>query len=157
GEDFFRLNSYRKVARTIADCASDLNELHARGEIGSLAGVGKAMNEKINELLTTGRLKFFDDLCEKVPCSLLELTAIPGLGPKKALQVWQECGVTTLAELETALDDGRCAGLKGWGDKLIEKVRKGITFRHKTAGRTRLGKAFGIAEPLRQRIAEWPG
>lgn len=157
GEDAFRINSYRRVARTVADLATDVADIAARGELAQLPGVGKGSAGKIQELLRTGRLALREELAAKVPVSLLELLEIPGLGPKKAALLWKERGIQSLADLKAALAEGRLTGLKGFGAKSIEQIARGIEFRQRSAGRTRLGDAWALAEELRAALRAVPG
>ena len=77
GADTFRINSYRRVARTLADLATDVAGIAARGELSGLPGVGKGSAAKIQELLETGKLGYYERLKEDVPESLRELLQIP--------------------------------------------------------------------------------
>lgn len=157
GEDGFRVNSYRRVARTIEDLPGQIADVAARGELATLAGIGKASAEKIQELLTTGRMKLRDELLAEVPESLLKLLEIPGVGPKKVSLLWKERGVTSLDDLKQAIAGGKLDGLKGFGAKSIEGIRSGIEFLAKSSGRTRLGVAWDVAEHFRAAVAGFPG
>jgi DNA polymerase (family 10) len=157
GEDPFRINSYRRVARTVADLALDINDVAERGELGSLPGVGKASTAKIQELLETGKLTLREQLAEKVPDSLLQLLAIPGMGPKKVALLWKERGIESLDDLKQAIEKQRLDGLKGFGAKSIEQMRHGIDFLQRSAGRTRLGIAWIIAEMMREAVCGMKG
>ena len=107
GADAFRINSYRRVARTIADLPTDIAEVAARGELNSLPGVGKSSAQKIQELLETGKLRLREQLTREVPDSLLRLLNIPGMGPKKVALLWKERGVASLADLKAAIPAGK--------------------------------------------------
>ncbi len=149
GEDAFRINSYRRVARTIADLASDINDLAARGELAGLPGVGKGSAQKIEELLRTGHIGLRDQLLAEVPGSLLKLLDIPSVGPKKVALLWKQCGIKSLEDLKAAIRAGKLDGLKGFGVRSIEQIRRGIEFLERSAGRTRLGDAWMVAERFR--------
>ncbi|TWT44209.1 DNA polymerase/3'-5' exonuclease PolX [Phycisphaerae bacterium RAS1] len=158
GEDGFRVNSYRRVARTIDGLTTEVRELAARpGELEKLPGIGKGSATKIQELLKTGRLTLRDELTAEVPESLLTLRAIPGVGPKKIAMLWRERGVTTLEQLKAAIDGGQLAGIKGVGDKMIEQMRRGLEFAATAGRRTRLGRAWELAEELKFAVAELAG
>ncbi|MGD8450751.1 MAG: DNA polymerase/3'-5' exonuclease PolX [Phycisphaerae bacterium] len=157
GEDAFRVNSYRRVARTIDDLATDINEIAARGELTELAGVGKGSAEKIQTLLDTGRLPLREELAEKVPDTLLALRDVPSLGPKKIALLWREVGVTSLADLRAAIDAGRMSGLKGFGEKSIQQIRQGLDFLARSAGRIRLGVATRVSQAVADAVRELPG
>ncbi len=157
GEKSFRVTSYRRAARAISDLADDITDIAARGELAAIEGIGKSTAAKITELLETGRVAYRDELAEKVPLSTLELLKIPNMGPKKVALLFREKGVDSLTALQQAIDDGALADLKGFGPKSIDKIREGIDFLRKAAGRTRLGQAWPLAERLRALVAEMPG
>ncbi|MDX2197812.1 MAG: DNA polymerase/3'-5' exonuclease PolX [Phycisphaerae bacterium] len=157
GDDAFRVNAYRKIARTVEDLAADINDLAARNELAGLPGVGKASIEKIRELLSTGKLALRDELLAEVPAGLLGLRQIQGLGPKKIAQLWRERGIDSIDALKTALASNALAGLKGFADKSIDNIRRGLDFLATAVGRTRLGIAWEIAEQFKQQLRKVPG
>lgn len=157
GGDAFRINSYRRVARTIGDLATDIAEIAARGELSTLPGVGKGSAAKIQELLDTGRLTLREQLAKEVPQSLLRLLDIPGTGPKKVAVLWRERGIDSLDALKKAIEAGGLEGLKGFGKKSVEQIREGIDFLERSAGRTRLGDAWAVAEAFRTVVAAVKG
>lgn len=157
GEDAFRVNSYRRVARTLDDLAEDVNRIAARGELAALAGVGKSSAAKIQELLDTGKLKFREELAREVPESILALLQIPGLGPKKVAVLWKQKQVDSIERLKQAVESGELDDLKGFGKKSLSQIADGIAFLQSASGRTRLGEAWELAEQLRDAIAGIPG
>jgi len=157
GEDTFRINSYRRVARTLEDLPTDVREIDQRGGLESLPGVGRSSAQKIHELLITGRLTIREQLRREVPDSLLDLLRIPGTGPKKVAVLWKERGVDSLEALKRAIDEGRLDGLRGFGGKTVEKIREGIAFLERGAGRTRLGQAWYVAQHFREAVAAMRG
>jgi DNA polymerase (family 10) len=152
GEDSFRINSYRKVARTVGDLAADINDLAARDELATLPGVGKGSAEKIHELLKAGRLPRHEELLAEVPQNLLQLLRIPSVGPKKVALLWKERGVESLADLKAAIAGGKLEGLKGFGAKSVEQIQRGIEFLEGSAGRTRLGDAWELMRRIRDAL-----
>lgn len=157
GEDAFRVNSYRRVARTLDDLAEDVSQIAARGELAALAGVGKSSAAKIQELLNTGKLKFREELAREVPESILALLQIPGLGPKKVAVLWKQKQVDSIERLKQAVESGELDDLKGFGKKSLLQIADGIAFLQSASGRTRLGEAWELAELLRDAIAGMPG
>lgn len=157
GEDAFRVNSYRRVARTLDDLAEDVNQIAARGELAALVGVGKSSAAKIQELLDTGKLKFREELAREVPESILALLQIPGLGPKKVAVLWKQKQVDSIERLKQAVESGELDDLKGFGKKSLSQIADGIAFLQSASGRTRLGEAWELAEQLRDAIAGMPG
>ncbi len=157
GADHFRINSYRRVARTINDLVLDVNEVSAAGELAGLPGVGKSSAAKIRELLETGTIQARTELLEKVPATVLELLHIPTLGPKKVALLWRERGIASIEDLKQEIESDALAGLKGFGDKTIDQIRRGIAFRERSAGRILLGVAWDIAANLREQLAAMTG
>ncbi len=148
GEDPFRVNSYRRVARTVGDLAEDINDLAARDELASLPGVGKGSAEKIQELLKTGHLARHAELLAEVPQTLLQILRIPSVGPKKVALLWKERGIQSLDDLKAAIAAGKLDGLKGIGAKTVEQIQHGIEFLEGGEGRTRLGDAWEVMERI---------
>ncbi|MBK9128992.1 MAG: DNA polymerase/3'-5' exonuclease PolX [Phycisphaerales bacterium] len=148
GEDDFRVLAYRRVGRAINDLNEDLAEVASRGELEQLPGVGKAMAEKITELLREGRLSVREDLLREVPESLLRLLAVPSLGAKKVAVLWKRLGIISLDDLKIALRTRKLDDLPGFGPKTINQLQRGIEFIERSAGRTRIGMAWKISTLL---------
>src|SRR5512136_392698 len=110
-ENKFKILAYRKAADSISNLGQDANKLWKQGKLTEVDGVGKAISEKIDELLTTGHLGFLEKLEAEVPPSLAEELKVPDLGPKKVAMFWKEMGITSLAELERAAREGRLRNL----------------------------------------------
>jgi len=151
GEQSFRVNSYRRAARTFKDMTRDIAAMAASGELAEVPGVGKGTLEKVHQYLKDGRIDLLEELKAKVPAGLTELLKIPGLGPKKAALFWKELGVTDLATLQpllAAFKSGEKPMPKGLGEKTIDQILAGISFNEKAGGRTPLGMAVPIAEEI---------
>src|SRR5918994_4162573 len=93
GESTFRTRAYHTGARVVAQFPGDLKRLIADGKLDDLPGIGEALRDKITELVTTGRLKYLDDLRASLPAGLIQLLRVPGLGPKKARALFTELGI----------------------------------------------------------------
>jgi len=141
GEDRFRINSYRKVARIIADTPTDIETLLESGQLAKTPGIGKSSLAKIQEFVETGTITAHQQLLTKIPPTLLELLTIPGVGPKGVKAVYDKLNVTSIAELKDAIKSGSLAQLAGFGDKKAAAIAKGIEFREKSTGRIRLDQA----------------
>jgi DNA polymerase (family 10) len=125
GADAFRVRAYEKAARSIGGYSKDLRELDDKG-ILAIPNVGKSMAGRIREYLDKGTLHELEDLREMVPGGMRELLRIPGLGPKKAILVYDKLGVTSLAELAAAAEANKLQGIKGLGAKTEENLLRGI-------------------------------
>lgn len=154
GESPFKSNAYRNVARQIEQSEEDVETLAEEGRLREIKGVGDALEQKITEYVTTGTLKYHDDLRAKFPESLFDLFGIPGLGPKRIKQVYEELGIKSLVELEAACTKGVLSGLKGFGPKMQEKVLAGIEFAKQQQGQHLYNRAFLEAKRLRHLLLE---
>lgn len=148
GEDHFRVNTYRKVARVAKDTGDDLKRLANEDKLEGLAGVGKTSAEKIRQYIETGKIKAHKDLLERIPHGLLDMLAIPGMGPKGVRSVWKGLGVESIDDLKNAIEDKRFESLPGFGTKKAQSILKGIDFLDSTQGRIRLDQALMVAERI---------
>lgn len=150
GANPFRVRAYRNAARTIETLSQSLESVlgdeSARPE--DLPGIGKDLAGKIRELHQTGELQFLTELREEVPGSLIEIMHIPGLGPKRARQLWEGLEITSVAELEAAAQSGRLEELPGFGKTLATRILKGISELKARAGRFKLSDADTYVGPL---------
>jgi DNA polymerase (family 10) len=145
GEDPFRISSYRKVARVIGDTPTDIEVLHANGQLAEMPGVGKSSLAKIEEFIKAGTMTAHQELRAKIPAELLDLLNIPGMGPKGVKAVWENLHITTIAQLKQAIADGSLATLHGFGEKKAAGIARGIEFLEKSTGRIRLDQALAAA------------
>ncbi|MFH1718441.1 MAG: helix-hairpin-helix domain-containing protein, partial [Planctomycetota bacterium] len=149
GEDRFRINSYRKVARVIGDIPTDVEGLLAAGQLADVPGIGKSSLAKIEEFVSTGAITAHQELLRKIPPELPELLHIPGMGPKGVKAVYEQLKVTSIAELKRAIENGSVAELPGFGEKKAAGIARGIAFLAKSTGRIRLDHALQAAEIVR--------
>jgi len=157
GEDRFRVNSYRKVARITGEMPTDVSVLLENGRLADTPGIGKSTLVKIGEFVKTGAIKAHQDLLARIPSSLLELLNIPGVGPKSVKTLYQDLHVGSIAQLKQALDDGLVETLPGFGEKKAAAMRRGIEFLEKATGRIRLDQAMAAAHLVVAYLRELPG
>jgi DNA polymerase (family 10) len=151
GENPFKIRAYETAARILEELDGDLAEFVASGRVDATKGIGEALALKIREFLATGRLKYYDDMKAAVPPVLFELVKIPGLGPKKALQLHEKLGVNSIGELEYACRENRLVTLPGFGAKTQERILQGIDYVKRFQGQFLLADAW----PLAEKIAAW--
>ncbi|OHB82640.1 MAG: hypothetical protein A2Z38_01615, partial [Planctomycetes bacterium RBG_19FT_COMBO_48_8] len=142
GEDRFRINSNRKVARVIEDIPTDVEYLLASGQLAKVPGIGKSSLAKIEEFTKTGTITAHQELLKKIPPEQLELLNIPGVGPKGVKAVYEQLKVKSITELKAVIENGSLAGLPGFGDKKAAAIARGIAFLEKSTGRIRLDLAL---------------
>lgn len=158
GDNIHRVLAYRRAAEAIENLGRDVNQVYAEGTLTDIPGIGATLAEKIEEMLTTGSLAFYDRLAQEIPPSLVELLKVEGLGPKRVKQVYDVLGVTTLAQLSAAAQEGKLRDLPGMGAKSEEKVLKAIAAlaRHGD-DRVPLGNAWPLAQEILAILAKIPG
>ena len=153
----FRVRAYRNAIRTIQEHAVPLRKLVAEGaDLTELPSIGKGMAENIVELVETGELSVIDQMIEEYPAlgdrevvaSLIEITRLPGIGPKKVRKLWEELGVESIEDLKVVASEGRVADLEGFGKKTEERILDGIERLSTVASRFRLGEVDELLPPL---------
>jgi DNA polymerase (family 10) len=165
GENPFKISAYRRASRIIGDLTQDIEEIAEQGELRNIPGIGEGMAQKIVEYLKTGKISKFEDARKGVSDELIAIMDIPGMGPKTLSMLHEEKGISSLSQLEKALENGSLTGLFGIGEKKIENIKRGILLLKQSKGRMNLGVAFPVAkrivEALRQKTGsrkiEWAG
>lgn len=126
GENPFKSRAYQNAARTIESLEDDFDEVVSSGKLATLKGIGEALSTKINELMTTGRLHYYDELRASIPPGHFEMLKVAGLGPKKIKALYTSLGIETIGELEYACHENRLVDLRGFGIKTQHKILEGI-------------------------------
>src|SRR5438128_5059965 len=156
GENPFKTRAYENAARTLESLSEPLEKLIAENRLSEIKGIGEGMQKKITELVTTGKLAYYDDLKASVPPGLVEMLQIPGLGPKKVKALNDKLGIETIEQLEAACRAGKIAGLAGFGEKTQSKILEGIQFKRAYAARHLLSDALTVAEPMLESLRGHP-
>jgi len=152
GADGFRINSYRRAARTLKDAGEDAAVLAEEGRLQELPGIGKGTAQRIQQFLDSGHIDVLDELEAKFPPGLPALLDISGMGPKKVALVHAELGVKNLDDLKKVIASGAMEKLPGLGTTSVKKIAEGIAFLERSGGRTPLGIALPIAEVFLDRV-----
>lgn len=155
GADRFRIVAYRRVATEIRAMARDLKTLSAQ-ELAELKGVGKATAAKITELITTGTMAKLEEARAAVPPGVRQMTALPGVGPKTALALHVELGISSLEELEAAIKDQRIRRLKGMGRKTEDNLAASLKAFRLSKKRAPLDLALSAAERMVAELEQSP-
>lgn len=156
GENPFKSRAYLNGARALESLSEPLDKVVAENRLGDIQGIGEALQKKITELVTTGKLAYYEELKAATPPGLVAMLDIPGIGPKKIKAVHDELGIDTVEQLEAACKDGRVAKLKGFGEKTAAKICEGITRRRDYASKHLLSDALPIAESLLEALRSHP-
>src|SRR5215510_3139109 len=145
GEIIYKTLAYRKAAESLMSLGRDASEYWKDGKLLEIPGVGKAIAEKIDELLSTGKLGFLEKLKVEIPPSLAGMLPVPSLGPKKIAMIWKTLGITSLAELEAAAKEGKLRDLPGMGAKSETAILEGIASLGRKSDRIPIGRAYPLA------------
>lgn len=159
GEQVFRINSYRKAARVLADLHEPVDDVAAQGRLTDVAGIGKSMAEKIQQYLGTGKMQRYEELVQKVPPELPGLLNVPGLGPKTVAKLWKQCDIKSLPELKTALEHSpdSILAVAGMGEKKLHQIVENLQFVQTPSGRVNLGPAWELAQGLLKTVRDAAG
>jgi len=125
GGDPFRARNYEKAAKAIAGHPVDISTM-TESALTTIPGVGKSIAAKVTEFKRTGTIAALEEQRSKIPPGVRDLTRVPGLGPKRALQLSRELGVSTVAGLEAAVSEGKLRDLAGFGPKSEERILRGL-------------------------------
>ncbi|HLF95233.1 MAG TPA: DNA polymerase/3'-5' exonuclease PolX [Planctomycetota bacterium] len=147
-ENTFKVRAYHNAARAIEGLTADVRTLVEKETLGEIPGIGEALEEKITQLVTKGKMDYFEKLRKQVPAGLLELLDIPSLGPKKVKVLWKERKITSIEGLRKACEDNKLLDLKGFGEKTQKKILEGIAFKSRNQGQYRLDQAMPVAKRL---------
>ena len=156
GENPFKTRAYANGARVIESLGEPLDRLVAEKRLGAIKGIGEALEQKITELVETGRLKYYEELKASIPPGLIEMLEISGLGPKKIQALNQRLGVDSIEKLEAACQAGQVAELDGFGAKTQANLLEGIARKRAYASKHRLNQAWLAAEPLLEELRSHP-
>lgn len=141
GENVFKVNAYRRAARTIHDLSEDIEKIWAEGRLGQIPGIGEALQSKLDQFLREGRIRQFDELLESTPRELFNLLSIQNFGPKTAALAYKDLGVETLADLRRVIENGTLAQLPGMGAKKVENILKGLKHKETASAQISIGMA----------------
>jgi len=156
GENPFKTRAYSNGARIIQSLQEPLEKIVAEKRLGEIKGIGEALEQKVTELVETGKLKYYEDLKASLPPGLIEMLEISGLGPKKIQAVNKKLGVDSIEALEAACKAGKVAELDGFGEKTQANILEGIERRRNYASRHLISRALAVAEPLLESLRQHP-
>lgn len=152
----FRTKAYRRAAHTVDFLTQPIEEVHKKGGLEKLPGIGKAIALKIAEILDTGSLQYLEELKKQYPVDFEGLLLVEGLGPKTIKLLYQELGVKDLDDLEKEARRGHIHRLKGMGVKSEKKILENLEFAKKSTGRRLLGEILPLSQELKERIGSLP-
>jgi DNA polymerase (family 10) len=150
GAVIHRVLAYRNAAKAVRDAPVSVAALTREGRVTTLPGIGRTLEDKITDLLETGTIPALEKLRAKFPPGLVDLTKLPGLGPKRARRLFDELGIDSLDALKAAAEGGKLRGVRGFGVKFEEQVLAAFAagIADRPAPRTLLPRALGIGEQV---------
>jgi len=157
GENLFKIRAYQRVVRAIEHLPVEVEKLVAEDRLREIPGVGEAITKKITELVTTGRLGYYEELRAQFPEGISTLLDIPGIGPKTAMLLSTELGIKTVDELEAAIIDGKVASLPRMGDKTTENILRHIQALRRKDQRIPIGQALPVVDEIIAQLSNLPG
>ncbi|MCC3773472.1 type-X family DNA polymerase [Streptomyces sp. UNOB3_S3] len=159
GGDAFKARAYEKAARAIGGFPTDVSTLDAEG-LREIPNVGKSITDKVLEYLSTGRIPALEETRAAIPPGVRELIAVPTLGPRKAMTLYEELGVSSVEQLLDAIHDEKLRDLKGFGPRTEENILHGIALMQKaggSGGRILLNAAMDVAEQVVAELSRLDG
>jgi len=158
GENVFKIRAYQKAARAIEHHPREVKIMIEEGEeLRDIPGVGEAIAKKTTELVTTGKLGYYENLKAEFPEGITNLLAIPGIGPKTANRLSRDLGVSSVDALEEAIKSGRVAKLFRLGDRTADNMLQQIQALRRKDQRTPIGEALFVAEEILRDLRSLPG
>ena len=151
GDTVFKIRAYQRAARTISQLSFPLEQaVRDEVDLKKIPGIGKAISDKTQEYLNTGRVDAYERLLAELPDGVLTLMTIPGIGSKTAMLITQELGVSTIEGIEKAIREGKVAALPRMGQRTADNILRHIhslrTMDGRRNGRTPIGQALAVAE-----------
>jgi DNA polymerase (family 10) len=140
GEIVYKAVAYRRAADNIFNLGRDISDVWQDGKLREIPGVGEALAKKLDELLRTGRLEYYEKLKEEIPRGVVDMLTIPDVGPRTAKLLYESLGLTSVADVERAAQEGRLRDLPGLGVKSEANILAGIEALRRS-GRIPLGTA----------------
>jgi DNA polymerase (family 10) len=155
-ENVFKIRAYRRAAMNLESLTEEVEAVAARGALTDIAGIGKDLAAKIQQVLDTGRIDYLEGLRKEIPRGVVELMAIPGVGPKTAKLLFDTLHVDSVEKLEALALEGKLLGLPGIKQKTVGNILKGIQVVKKGRERMLLGQALPLAREIVQFLEKLP-
>ena len=155
GESTFTVRAYQRVARTINHLPAELEQMvREKSDLKEIPGIGQAISDKITELVSSGKLEFYEELKAEFPDGILDVMHVPGVGPKTTKRLWKELGVESVPQLEQAIKDGKLADLPRMGKKTADNILREIQSSRTKDDRIPISRAMPASERLIAALTE---
>jgi len=155
----FRIRAYRNAARTLRGLGNEIGDMLRQGQdLTELPGIGEDLAEQIAEMVHTGRLAKLDEIASTAPHLALELSRLPGIGPKRAMGLCKELGARDLHDIQKAAESGRIGNLRGFGAKLQQSLLDNLNAAmQRGSPRYKLAAVEGYADAMLSYLGRAPG
>ncbi len=150
-EESFKVIAYRRAATRIRESPLPIAELALEGKAKELPGIGRTIENKVVEVVRVGEMEALTRRRQRVPAGVVDFLRLPGVGPKTAARFWTQLGITSLASLKAAAEDGRLRELSGMGTRTEEKILKALEAGVGEQAEPR--RLLGMALPAARRVA----
>jgi len=157
GENPFKIRAYQRAVFSIEHLPVELEQLVKEDKLKGIPGVGEAITKKITELVTTGHLKYYEELKSEFPEGIITLLDVPGIGPKTAMLLTKELDIKSVDELEAAIAGGKVAQLYRMGDKTAENILHHLQAVRRKDQRIPLGEALSVVDDILAQLSEVAG
>jgi DNA polymerase (family 10) len=141
-ENPFRIRAYERAAQNIKDLSEDIQVVINEDRLSDITGIGKDLTEKIKEIVSTGKLKFYEDLKKTIPAGLVDILSIPSVGPKTAWTLYKKLKIKSIEDLEKAIRSNKLTGLFGIKEKTVDNIKQGLSLIKR--GKERMPLAIAI-------------
>lgn len=157
-ENKFKIRAYARAAQVIRHLPEEMEIMVEEGkDLKDIPGIGEAIATKSMELITTGKLRYYEELKSQFPEGIINLLDIPGIGPKTAYRLATELGINSVDQLEEAIKDGRVASLERMGEKTATNILHSIEAFRRKDKRIPLGEALPVVENILDALRRVPG
>lgn len=155
GEKSFRVRAYENAARTLGNLPEDVRTLVAENRLTKVKGIGEGIAKKVDELLSSGKMGYLEDLRAEFPPGVRSLMAVPGVGPALARRAYSELGIASLEDLRAAAENGTLAALPGMGEKSAQNVIRALSRVKKRDSRVSIGKVMPVVDELIDTLSQY--
>ncbi|MES2460217.1 MAG: DNA polymerase/3'-5' exonuclease PolX [Armatimonadota bacterium] len=156
GENPFKVKAYRRAAEAIDGLYEPLESIEARNGLAEIPGFGEAIVSKTRDFLKTGTTKLYEQIKDAVPPGVVQVAAIPGVGPKTAKTLWDALQVTSPDELEQAAKQEKIRPLAGFGPAKEKNILEAIARSRRLSERAPLYIALPYAERMARALRDCP-
>ncbi|MDD4879023.1 MAG: DNA polymerase/3'-5' exonuclease PolX [Candidatus Omnitrophica bacterium] len=156
-ENPFKIRAYRKAAQSLESLTKDIEDIAKQGTLQEIPGIGRELAAKIEEIISTGKLKAYEKLKKSIPAAIPDMVEIPGVGPNTAKLLYNKFKLKSVGQLEKLAKGHKICNLPNIKEKTEENILRGIELLKRSKERMPLGEALPIAIEMTGRLRSAPG